>query len=75
MSLDTERTDGTLDQHFAVALDQQLITVPIIDFKIYPDGITGGGGADITGGFTIQSARALATLLRYRPLPVNLTTR
>ena len=44
----------TYDQHFAVALDNQLVTVPSIDFKTYPDGITGGNGADITGGFTQQ---------------------
>ena len=43
-----------LQQHFAVALDKQLVTVPSIDFKQYPDGITGGNGADITGGFTIK---------------------
>jgi SecD/SecF fusion protein len=62
----------TLDQHFAVALDQQLVTVPSIDFKVYPDGITGGGGADITGGFTDQSASDLATELRLGALPINL---
>jgi SecD/SecF fusion protein len=62
----------TLDQHFAVALDNQLITVPSIDYKTYPDGITGGGGADITGGFTIQSAQDLATQLRLGALPIKL---
>ena len=46
------RTAPTLNQHFAVALDSQLLTVPSIDFHQYPDGIIGGGGADITGGFT-----------------------
>ncbi|HEY2259802.1 MAG TPA: protein translocase subunit SecD [Solirubrobacteraceae bacterium] len=61
-----------LFQHFAVALDNQLVTVPRIDFKQYPDGITGGGGADITGGFTIQSAQDLATQLRLGALPINL---
>jgi SecD/SecF fusion protein len=60
------------NQHFAVALDQKLITVPQIDYKLYPDGITGGGGADITGGFTIQSAQDLATQLRLGALPINL---
>jgi SecD/SecF fusion protein len=59
-------------QHFAVALDTQLITVPSIDFKVYPDGIQGGGGADITGGFTISSAQDLATQLRLGALPINL---
>ncbi len=62
----------TLDQHFAVALDTQLITVPSIDFKTYPDGIPGDTGADITGGFTIQSAQDLATQLRLGALPINL---
>ena len=54
----------TNNQHFAVALDSKLLTVPSIDFKQYPAGIIGGGGADITGGQTTQSARNLATELR-----------
>jgi SecD/SecF fusion protein len=62
-----------LVQHFAVALDTQLITVPSIDYKIYPDGISGGNGADITGGFTIGSAQDLATQLRLGALPINLS--
>jgi SecD/SecF fusion protein len=61
-----------LNQHFAVALDNQLVSVPSIDFQIYPDGITGGGGADITGGFTINSAQQLATELRLGALPIKL---
>jgi SecD/SecF fusion protein len=60
------------NQHFAIALDQQLLSVPSIDFKSYPDGITGGGGADITGGFTRRSAQELSILLRSGPLPVDL---
>ena len=62
----------SLNQHFAVALDRKLVTVPQIDYKQYPDGITGGQGADITGGFTIQSAQDLANLLRLGALPINL---
>ncbi len=61
-----------LDQHFAVALDNKLVTVPQIDYKQYPDGITGGQGAQITGGFSIQSAQDLATQLRLGALPINL---
>jgi SecD/SecF fusion protein len=61
-----------LVQHFAVALDNQLITVPSIDFKTYPDGIPGDTGAQITGGFTIQSAQDLATQLRLGALPIKL---
>jgi SecD/SecF fusion protein len=62
----------TLNQHFAVALDDQLITVPYIDFKQYPDGINGGNGAAIGGRFTSTSARDLANELRLGALPVNL---
>jgi SecD/SecF fusion protein len=62
----------TLNQHFAVALDDKLITVPQIDFKTYPEGIVGETGADITGGLTIQSAQDLATQLRLSGLPVLL---
>jgi SecD/SecF fusion protein len=63
---------ASLRQHFAVALDGQLITVPQIDFRQYPDGITGGGGADITGGFTAQTASDLANQLRLGALPIKL---
>ncbi len=63
----------SLKQHFAVALDTQLITVPLIDYKIYPDGIQGNNGAEITGGFTITSAQDLATQLRLGALPIRLS--
>jgi SecD/SecF fusion protein len=63
----------TRDQHFAVVVDGRLITVPAIDFKMYPDGIPGQAGADVGGGFlTAQSAKTLATLLRFGALPVRL---
>jgi hypothetical protein len=63
----------TFDQHFAIAVDNKLTTVPFIDFKSYPGGIDGNYGADIAGDLSIQSAKDLAILLRYGPLPVNLT--
>ena len=63
----------TLNQHFAVALDNRLITVPFIGFKQYPNGINGDKGADIGGSFSAGYARDLATILRYGPLPVALT--
>ena len=62
----------SLTQHFAVALDGKLITVPQIDYHQYPDGIIGGNGAEITGGFTNQTAQDLATQLRLGALPINL---
>jgi SecD/SecF fusion protein len=63
---------ATLDQHFAAVVDDQLVTVPQINYRQYPDGIIGGGGADITGGFTTRSARDLATELRHGALPLAL---
>jgi hypothetical protein len=59
-------------QHFAVAIGTQLISVPSIDFHVYPDGVSGTGGADIVGGFTVRSAQELASRLRVAPLPVRL---
>lgn len=62
----------TLNQHFAVAPDDQLITVPFISYKQYPDGISGDNGGDISGSFTIAAARDLAGELRLGVLPLNL---
>jgi hypothetical protein len=61
-----------LNQHFAVALDGQLLTVPQIDFKAYPDGIN-TSSADVTGGLSARSARDLVAILRSGPLQVTLT--
>ena len=62
----------TLNQHFAIALDGRLVTVPSIDFRQYPDGIRGGDSADITGGLTTRSAQLLAQQLRAGASPVEL---
>jgi SecD/SecF fusion protein len=59
-------------QHFAVTLDNTLISVPFIDFKQNPDGIDGVNGSQIEGGFTISSAQRLANLLKSGALPVKL---
>ncbi|HTU86835.1 MAG TPA: hypothetical protein VMF57_14750 [Solirubrobacteraceae bacterium] len=63
----------TLNQHFAIVLDNHLIDVPYVDYKQYPDGISDQDGAELIGGFPKQSAKDIAILLRYGPLPVNLT--
>ena len=60
------------NQHFAIALDNMLITVPQIDFKSYPSGIPGDSGADIAGGLTAQSAENLAIQLSRGALPLKL---
>ncbi|HUB73056.1 MAG TPA: protein translocase subunit SecD [Solirubrobacteraceae bacterium] len=59
-------------QHFAVALDGQLITVPSIDFTKYPEGIDASTGSEISGGFTLTSAQNLANELQSGALPVKL---
>jgi SecD/SecF fusion protein len=59
-------------QHFAVALDGQLITVPSIDFTKYPEGIDASTGSEISGGFTITTAQNLANELQSGALPVKL---
>ncbi|HKO28008.1 MAG TPA: hypothetical protein VJU80_11165 [Solirubrobacteraceae bacterium] len=61
----------SVNQHFAIALDNQLLTVPFIDFKQYPDGIKGDQGAEIGGNLTSQSAKDIAILLRFGPLPAD----
>ncbi len=64
-----------LNQHLAIGLDDRLITVPSVDFKMYPDGIPSDAGADMTGDFTVASARDLAIVLRYGSLSVALSPR
>jgi SecD/SecF fusion protein len=59
-------------QHFAIVLDNQIITAPSIDFTMYPEGIDVTNGSEISGRFTISSARDLANELRFGALPINL---
>src|SRR3954463_12573168 len=59
-------------QHFAIVLDNELISVPFIDFQQNPDGIDGRNGSQIEGGFTIDSAQRLANLLKTGALPIRL---
>jgi SecD/SecF fusion protein len=59
-------------QHFAIVLDNRLVSVPYIDFQQNPDGIDARNGSQIEGGFTIQSAQELANLLKTGALPVRL---
>jgi SecD/SecF fusion protein len=62
----------TLQQHYAIALDNHLLTVPPIDYKSYPDGVSGGARVTLTGGFTVTSARDLATEMRLGVLSIRL---
>jgi SecD/SecF fusion protein len=68
-----DNTFGAADpQHFAIVLDDELISAPSIDYIKYPDGIDGRPGAEISGSFTIDSAQDLAKILRIGALPVRL---
>ncbi|HEV7399555.1 MAG TPA: protein translocase subunit SecD, partial [Solirubrobacterales bacterium] len=64
-----EATSG----HFAVVLDNEVKTRPIINYAQNPDGIDGRTGAQISGGFnSITDAQDLATILQIGALPINL---
>src|SRR3954471_15347721 len=60
-------------QHFAIALDNELVSAPYINWRENPDGIDGGTGAQISGNFTIKSAQDLAKILKIGALPLKLT--
>ncbi len=69
----SEEQAEQLSGHFAVVLDNEVKTRPIINFAQNPDGIDGRTGAQISGGFTsIQEAQDLATFLQIGALPINL---
>jgi SecD/SecF fusion protein len=64
---------AALSGHFAVVLDNEVKTRPIINFAENPDGIDGRTGAQISGGFSgIRQAKELAAVLRTGILPVQL---
>jgi protein-export membrane protein SecD len=60
-----------VNQSFAIVLDNQMESDPIVDYKQNPDGIQ-GTSAEITGSFTIQQAKDLALVINTGALPVTL---
>ncbi|HEY0235351.1 MAG TPA: protein translocase subunit SecD [Afipia sp.] len=60
-------TTENIKQPFAIVLDNEVISAPIIQ-----EPITGGSG-QISGNFTVQQANDLAILLRAGALPAPLT--
>jgi SecD/SecF fusion protein len=69
----SEEQAEALSGRFAVVLDNEIKTAPIINFVTNPDGIDGRTGAQISGGFTsIQEAQEIATFLQIGALPINL---
>jgi len=67
-----EQSDTNANQHFAIVVDDQLLAVPYVDFRMNPEGIDPRTGSQISGRFTIASARQLAVLLAGDPLPAPL---
>ncbi len=63
---------SALSGHFAIILDGQVVSRPIINFVENPDGIDGRQGAQISGGFTVDQAQNLAELLQRGALPIDL---
>jgi SecD/SecF fusion protein len=61
-----EITSANIGRRFAIVLDNQVITAPVIQ-----SAITGGSG-QIQGSFTTESANDLAVLLRAGALPATL---
>jgi SecD/SecF fusion protein len=59
-------------QHFAIVLDNQIFSSPIINFADNPGGIDGRTGAEIAGNFDIGSAQDLANVLQIGALPIDL---
>jgi SecD/SecF fusion protein len=62
----------TSSQHFAIVLDNQLVSAPYINYRENPDGIDGSTGAQISGSFTNDSAQDLAKILEIGALPIRL---
>ncbi len=59
-------------QHFAIVLDNEVVSIPYIDYGENPDGIDGTTGAQISGSFTTTSAQDLANFLKIGALPLRL---
>ncbi|MGZ5332979.1 MAG: protein translocase subunit SecD [Solirubrobacterales bacterium] len=57
--------------HFAVVLDQDVKSRPIIDYQENPDGIDGRTGAQISG-LELGEAQTLANFIRIGALPIKL---
>jgi SecD/SecF fusion protein len=69
----TPEQASALSGHFAVVLDNEVKTRPIINFAENPDGIDGRQGAQISGGFQdVGEAQELATTLQIGALPISL---
>jgi SecD/SecF fusion protein len=60
------------DQHFAITLDDRIVSLAFIDFVQNPEGIDGRTGAQINGIGSLQQTQDLAENLRIGALPIKL---
>jgi SecD/SecF fusion protein len=67
-----EATADEFSESFAIVLDDELVSRPIINFKENPAGIDGRTGAQISGLDSLQEAQDLAEVLRIGALPIEL---
>jgi SecD/SecF fusion protein len=67
-----ENTAAEFSDSFAIVLDNELVSRPIINFKENPTGIDGRTGAQISGLESLQEAQDLAEVLRIGALPIKL---
>ena len=63
-----------IEHQFAIVLDREIKSWPSIDWEQYPGGISGSGGAQISGDFTVKEAKDLALVLQTGALPVEFQT-
>lgn len=67
-----ERAEA-LSGHFAIVVDGEVRTRPVVNFAENPGGIDGRTGAQIAGGFNnLKEARELAASLRIGALPAEI---
>ncbi len=67
----TPNCPDQFSQSFAIVLDGQVTSRPIVNFVDNPDGISGDQGAEING-LTVNESRDLAQILQIGALPVTL---
>ncbi len=65
-------TASQYSESFAIVLDNELVSRPIINFKENPDGIDGRTGAQISGLDSPTEAQDLAEVLKRGALPIDL---
>src|SRR5919112_1213385 len=66
------QTASQFSDSFAIVLDNELVSRPIINFVENPDGIDGRTGAQISGLDSLTEAQDLAEVLRIGALPIRL---